>query len=81
MDPLARFRAWFAHEGRSQAEIAARLGCSQMTVSRLLRGSVPRGLELALAIERESAVWDRGPIRASEWVHESEPTERTGTDD
>lgn len=62
-----RLCAWFAELGCSQAELAGRLGTSASYVSRVLSGNRAVGLQLALAIERESASWQHGPILASEW--------------
>lgn len=37
-------------------------------ISRLLRGERGIGLEPVLAIARESADWEHGPIRPEEWA-------------
>lgn len=68
MDPNQRFRDWYKWRGfASQEEAADLLGVRQATISMVLRGARV-GLDLAVAIERHSATWPDGPIRAAEWV-------------
>lgn len=59
---------WRASLGVSQSELAAQLGISQTLLSDLERGARVKKLELAVRIEELSASWDRGAIRAAEWV-------------
>lgn len=77
----ARVRKWIDDEGLTQAKAAERLGVSQGAVSQLLKGTtaVP-SLALAQAIERETARWNGGPIRSSEWIdqHNEPAYTRTG---
>lgn len=66
-----RFAAWLAFSGLSQSAMAARLGCSQVTISNIVRGECGVGVALAFRIERESSDWDEGPILAREWATET----------
>lgn len=76
-----RFAAWFEWTGRTQASIAADLGCSAVFVGYLVRGERAPGLELAHAVERltveprgDGATWPGGPIRTEEWIAAATPT-------
>lgn len=67
-DPGARLREWIEDSGLTQADAAARIGCSRPFVTLLIGGRrVLRDLRLALAIERETESWSKGPIRVHEW--------------
>lgn len=70
MGATDRFRRWAAWTGESQQAIAARLGCHQSLVSRVLGGNRTAGLQFALAVERETAAWPEGPVIAAEWGRE-----------
>lgn len=59
---------WFASLGISKSDLAKRLGVHQSVVSRLIDGSRGVGLQLATAIERETANWEKGPIRPGDWA-------------
>lgn len=66
--PGERLREWIEDEGLTQADAAERLGCSRVFVTLLLGGRrTVRGLEIALAIERETRSWAKGPITVHEW--------------
>lgn len=68
--PHARLRSFLVAKGLSQEEAARLLGCDQSTVSRALSGRP--GFRVAAAIERATLAWEGGPIRAVEWLSESE---------
>lgn len=70
-----RLQAWIAFLGETQREVASRLGCTQGHVSALLLGKRGAGLEVAAAIERESAAWPLGPIRAWEWTDDDDKSQ------
>jgi hypothetical protein len=75
MDPRDRFLRWVAWLGASEAEVARRIGCDASYPRRIRLGERRPGLDVAIAIERESAlprhdgeVWPEGPIRTTEWA-------------
>lgn len=71
MGPRERFARWVETSGRSKSEIAAALGCSDVYVGYLVSGKRERvGLDMAFAIERETAGWEEGPIAARDWAAE-----------
>lgn len=65
--PHERLAAFLACKGWSQSKAGAELGCSQVTVSCILRGTKLPGRLLANEIERVTADWADGPIRSEEW--------------
>lgn len=77
--PRERTLRFLAESKVSQAELAHEAGVHQTTVSKCLRGVRPMSLQLAAAIERRTAGWEEGPIRAAEWI-ETEVHAATGTD-
>ncbi len=52
----------------SRSDFARRLECSDVMVGYVLAGTRVPGTGIAQAIERETAAWDRGPIRTEEWA-------------
>ncbi|MWP39869.1 helix-turn-helix domain-containing protein [Rhodobacter sphaeroides] len=54
--------------GISQRAFARAVNVDPSMISRLLRGAVRPGLELAVAIERET----RGAVLASSWIPENQ---------
>lgn len=70
-----RFRAWRASLGESQAEVAQRIGVHQTMVGFIERGERQPGIDIAVAIERETAGWENGPIKIAEWAHQSAESE------
>lgn len=69
----ARFLDWFKTLDISISAMAERLGCDQSVISRLISGQRGIGLQLVLAIERESSSWERGPIKPGEWAIQHVP--------
>ena len=81
--PLHRFRIW-VDEQESRAAAARLLGCHSSYLTHLLADGSNRsvGLNLAFAIERETAQWSKGQICASEWADPpAESLKATGTGD
>lgn len=75
MGPHERFLRWLAWLDVSEAEVARRLGCDTSYPRRIRLGERRPGLDVAVAIETETAepredgeVWSEGPIRATEWA-------------
>jgi hypothetical protein len=67
-DVHVRFDRWVQSTGKRPNEIGTLLGCDSTHISCLRLGRKRAGLGLALSIERASADWSEGPIRADEWV-------------
>jgi hypothetical protein len=62
-----RVQRWAAACGWSDPQAARLLGTSTSMFRKVRVGTRSPGRKLSLAIERLSATWDEGPIRASEW--------------
>lgn len=62
-----RFRQWVADLGLTHAGVAHRLVCDQSTANRIFHGIRAPSRKVANAIERATADWPSGPIRAVEW--------------
>ena len=74
MNPGSRLRDFLASANRPRAQVAKGLGCTRAHLYHLMSGYRTPGLRLALAIERLTADWQHGPIRAAEWDATPEPT-------
>lgn len=57
--------------GMSLRQLARALKCSHVMVHHVCHGTKAPGLALAVAIERVTDGWWRGPIRPHMWVEES----------
>jgi len=74
METKLRLKAWMDSQGIDDEQLVARLrehhhhDCSHHTISAIKRGVRKPGLAIAVAIERETAGWDEGPILASDWT-------------
>lgn len=66
MRAMALFIRWSDEIGVVAA--ARMLGCHKSYVSHFRSGRRRPGLELASKIERATADWKSGPIRATDWV-------------
>lgn len=75
-----RFAAWVTSTGKSKSEVARLIGCDPSLVSRILARQRKAGLDLALAIEEQSAAWEHGPIRVAEWRTTSDESTSDSTD-
>jgi hypothetical protein len=71
--PIDRFRAWMDDTGLTNKAAAAVLGCDPSFISHVANGKRRPGLPLAVAIERETALWSGGPILPREWEEEAHP--------
>lgn len=67
-DPRDRLRRWFDAKGWSLREAATQMGCDPSYPGKIIKGLRQPYLELAVLIERLSADWDEGAIRATDWV-------------
>lgn len=66
VDTRERFKRWY--ESMPDRVTAARLlGCDRSYLPQLASGPKTPGRALANAIERETASWDEGVIRAEDW--------------
>ena len=78
-DARSRFSAWVESVGRKEA--AAILDCHWTYPGLVIRGERVPQRRLAHAIERATASWPTGPIRAEEWDaledDESAPAQQT----
>lgn len=63
---MTRLQSYLDQANLRQSEFAALVGASQATISKLARGAVQPGLDLAVAIERATA----GAVLATSWVPE-----------
>ncbi len=69
-----RLAAFLAATSESRTRFAARLGehCDRgrdpSYVSHLVAGRCTPSLEIAVAIERLTALWREGPVRCDEWL-------------
>lgn len=79
--PRDRLKAWRKDLDISQEKLAGELGCSQVLVSLIESGHRRPGLAVATAIERLSAAWRWGPIRASEWLTADLVSDGDGADE
>lgn len=66
--PEERLGDFLAFAGWSRNKLAEKTGTDPAFLYRILRGDRRPGLAFAVAIERITADWPDGPIRASEWV-------------
>jgi DNA-binding transcriptional regulator YdaS (Cro superfamily) len=66
MRALALFILWTDEVGREKA--AELLGCDPSFISHVRSGRKKPSLEKAAALERATAKWKRGPIRAVDWT-------------
>jgi len=66
--PIGRFRAWMEDQGLTHKAAAMRLGCDASYPTHILSGNRRPGLTVAMAIERATATWSGGVIRAEEWL-------------
>lgn len=82
---LERFRRWVAdleREGLNRTQVAAKIGCSEGGLSRVLSEKRGVGGAMAAKIERATKGWPEGPIRAVDWYEPpAEPLKATGTGD
>lgn len=70
MGPAEKLRRFIDEKGWSQEKAGEAFECSQVTVSKILRGeTLPRRL-IANAIERCTAESTHGQIRSEEWDEE-----------
>jgi len=60
----AKLKRWRERKGLSQAAAGALVGCSQAMFGALEKGSKKPGVDLALAIERETG----GGVRVRDWA-------------
>lgn len=60
-----------------QSVFADRVGATQATISKLIRGDTRPSLELAVRIERET----KGAVPANSWVPEPAPAPETPNED
>lgn len=70
MTPLDRFKSWVAEqeaEGLTRTQVAARVGCSEGAISRILNETSGVGGYIAARIEDATRSWVNGPIVAKEW--------------
>ncbi len=67
--PHKKLKAWLASECLSVGEAARSLGCSRPLLSMIVNGHRKPGRRVANMIERLTAPWIDGPIRAAEWDH------------
>lgn len=65
-------RAWAREQGLRQVDIAERIETSQQAVSDLMRGEMRMPLELALRVQRATAI----PVEA--WTEEVDDAEGSG---
>jgi len=64
-----RFSKWMDSLGYgSKMRIAKDLGCSPSMVGHIANKRRVPSLRIANSIERMSAMWEHGPIRAMEWT-------------
>lgn len=76
--PRERLRQWVTEQGGT-GPAAAIVGCHRTHLSHLLADPDRRpGIDVAFAIERATAKWSGGQIRAAEWAVARQPT---GTND
>lgn len=75
MTALERFRSWVSElesAGFTRTQVAARVGCSESGLSKILSGKRGAGGRNAARIEIATAEWPGGPIRAVDWYAETE---------
>jgi hypothetical protein len=65
--PQSRLRAFVVSIGSNLAAEARLLGCTRQSLTNIANGHTLPRRALANAIERRTAGWDGGPIRAAEW--------------
>jgi hypothetical protein len=65
--PQARLRAFIVSIGSNLAAEARVLGCSRPALTNIANGRTLPRRALANGIERRTAEWEGGPIRAAEW--------------
>lgn len=65
--PHKRLRAWLAWKGLTVTDGSEQLRCSRTLLSLIANGHRRPGRRVANMIERITAPWPKGPIRASEW--------------
>lgn len=67
-----RFGLWVAYAEQSLRRLALAWGCDASHLSHLKAGRKRPSLRLACTIEKATADWPEGPIRASEWLEDEE---------
>lgn len=71
-----RFRRWVREHNLTHGAVAGLLECDQSTAHRVFHGVRAPSRKVANAIERATAKWSGGPIRASEWDAETVATRK-----
>lgn len=66
MRALKLFIKWTDEVGATRA--AELLGCDRSFISHVRAGRKKPGLQRAAALERATAKWQHGPIRAVDWT-------------